>query len=103
MEYIAFLLKIHHQKMQCEKKLMSTDDELVVIFLNKKRKKQILSLSNPLKAAATGEMSWLDPRSEAFIYIEDVNGAIWPLIGTTLSEVKYYFTISISVLAHDLS
>lgn len=62
--------------MHCEKKLMSTDDELVVIFLNKKRKKQILGLSNPHKAAAIGKMSWLDPRSEAFIYIEDVNGAI---------------------------
>lgn len=61
--------------MHCEKKLMSTDDELVVSFLNKKRKKQILGLSNPHKAA-TGKMSWLDPQSEAFIYIQDVNGAI---------------------------
>lgn len=89
--------------MHCEKKFTSTDDKLVVSFLNKKRKKQILGLSNPLKAAATGKRSWLDPRSEAFIYIQDANGAISALIGTTLTEVKYYFTISISVLAHDLS
>lgn len=66
-----FLWKISPQKLDCEKKMTQSDDELVLMFLNEKRKKEILDLR-----AAAGTMSGLHPGVKALAHVSGCQGGV---------------------------